>query len=143
MRTKLAIIAISGFAISAVCLGGAFALGGNEIGNAVFDFGDFDQPRCDTMREPTPTADTRTLAWDGQDRAAVALPANVHYRAGSGDKLIVKGDPEIVAHVRVRDGMVGLDCRNGHFNLSRDNRLDVTLPGRSFKSFDLLGVGDM
>ena len=37
MRTKLAIIAVSGFAISAACLGGAFALGGNAIGNAVFD----------------------------------------------------------------------------------------------------------
>ena len=142
MRTKLAIIAVSGFAISAVCLGGAFALGGNAIGNAVFDFGDFDQPRCDTMDERA-TADTRALAWDGQDRAAVALPANVHYQAGSGDKLIVKGDPEVVAHVRVHNGVVGLDCHGGHFNLGRDDRLDVTLPGRAFKSFDLLGVGDM
>lgn len=144
MRTKLAIIAVSGFAISAVCLGGAFALGGNEIGNAVFDFGDLDQPRCDTMGHPTATADTRSVAWDGQDRAAVALPANIHYQAGNGDTLIVKGDPEIVAHVRVRNGVVGLDCQGGHFHMGRDNRLDITLPGRrTFKSFDLLGVGDM
>jgi len=143
MRTKLAIIAVSGFAISAVCLGGAFALGGNVAGNAVFDFGGFDQPRCDTMGQPTVTADTRSLAWEGEDRAAVALPANIHYRAGNGDKLIVKGDPEVVAHVRVRNGVVELDCHGGHFNLGRDNRLDITLPGRAFKSFDLLGVGDM
>ena len=144
MRTKLAIIAVSGFAISAVCLGGAFALGGNEIGNAVFDFGDLDQPRCDTMGHPTATADTRSVAWDGQDRAAVALPANIHYQAGSGDTLIVKGNPEVVAHVRVRNGVVGLDCHGGNFDLGRDNRLDITLPGRrTFKSFDLLGVGDM
>ena len=44
MRTKLAIIAVSGFAVSAVCLGGAFALGGHAIGTAVFGT-DLAEPR--------------------------------------------------------------------------------------------------
>ncbi len=145
MRTQLAIIAVSAFAVSAVSLGGAFALGGNAIGNAVFDFGGFDLPRCDAMGTPTSTATTRALPWDGDsDRAAVALPANTHYQAGVGDQLVVKGDPEIIAHVRVRNGVVELDCRGGFFHFGRTDRVDVTLPGkRSFRRFELLGSGDM
>ena len=34
MYSKLAVIAVTGLAVSAVCLGGAFALGGNAVGNA-------------------------------------------------------------------------------------------------------------
>lgn len=148
MRTKLAIIAVSGLAISVVCLGGAFALGGHAIGNAVFgaDLASLvNLPRCDTVAQPMATATSRSLAWDGKDgRAAVALPANVHYQAGSGDQLIVKGDPNFIAHIRVHDGLVSLDCNNGKFHLGRDERVDVTLPGRlTFKSFALLGTGDV
>lgn len=141
MRTKLALIAVSGFAVSAVCLGGAFALGGNAIGNAVFDFGGFDLPRCDTSG-PEPTASSRTLPWDGSDRAAVALAADTHYQAGSGDQLVIKGDPNVIAHVRVRNGVVQLDCHGG-FLYGRHDRVDVTLPGRNFRSFEVLGTGDM
>src|ERR1700742_664775 len=143
MRTKLAIIAVSGFAVSALCLGGAFALGGNAIGNAVFDFGGLDLPRCDTRGEATPTADTRSMAWDNSDRAAVALPASTHYQAGVGDQLVVKGDPMLIAHIRVRDGVVGLDCHGGAF-FGRDARIDVTLPGKhNFRTFEVMGTGDM
>jgi len=147
MRTKLAIIAVSGFAVSAVCLGGAFALGGHALGTAVFgtDLASLaDLPRCDTKAQPVATASSRSLPWDGNgDRAAVALPANVHYQAGSGDQLVVKGDPDFVAHIRVKDGLVSLDC-NGNFHFNKDDRIDVTLPGRrTFKSFALLGTGDV
>ena len=143
MRTKLAIIAVSGFAISALCLGGAFALGGNAIGNAVFDVAGFDLPRCDTVDKSASTGDTRTLAWDNSDRAAVALPANTHYQAGMGEELVVKGDPVIVSHIRVRNGVVGLDCHGGSF-FGRDSRIDVTLPGkRMFKTFEVMGTGEM
>jgi hypothetical protein len=147
MRTNLAIIAVSGFAVSAVCLGGAFALGGQALGTAVFgtDLASLvNLPRCDTTAQPVATASSRSLPWDGNgDRAAVALPANVHYQAGSGDQLVVKGDPDFIAHIRVKDGLVALDC-NGNFHFGKDDRIDVTLPGRrTFKSFALLGTGDV
>jgi Putative auto-transporter adhesin, head GIN domain len=142
MRTKLAVIAVSGFAVSVACLSGAFALGGNAVGDAVFNFGGIDLPRCGTMGNTTATATSRTLAWDSDDdRAAVAVPANTHYRAGSGDEMVIKGDPALLAHVRVRNGVVEMDCRG---NFGRSSRFDVTLPGRrNFRSFALLGTGDM
>jgi hypothetical protein len=142
MRTKLAVIAVSGFAVSAICLGGAFALGGSAIGDSILDFGDFGLPRCDTAG-PSAAA-SRTLPWDGNgDRAAVAVVANTYYRAGSGDQLVVKGDPRIISHVYVRDGLVGIDCRISNFYRSKADRIEVTLPGRNFRSFEQLGSGDM
>ena len=146
MRTKLAIIAVSGFAVSAVCLGGALALGGHQLGNAIFgtDVASLiNLPRCDVTTDPVATATSRTLSWNGDgERAAIALPANIHWRAGSGDQLIVAGDPTLISHIRVKDGLVSLDC-NGDFHLGKNERVDVTLPGRrTFKTFALLGTGD-
>jgi len=147
MRTKLAIIAVSGLAVSVVCLGGAFAVGGMAIGDAIIGTdlsGLMDLPRCDLTAQPMATATSRVLAWDGNgDRAAIALPAHVRYQAGSGDKLVVEGDPTFISHIRVKDGMVALDC-NGNFHLGKNERVSVTLPGkRTFKSFVLLGTGDV
>ena len=54
-----------------------------------------------------------------------------------------KAIPNFIAHIRVNDGLVALDC-NGNFHLGKDDRIDVTLPGRrTFKSFALLGTGDV
>ena len=82
--------------------------------------------------QPRPAA-----AWPGTAMTTAPpwpLPANVHYQAGSGDELVVKGDPEFVAHIRVKDGLVSLDC-NGNFHFDKDDRIDVTLPGRrTFKT---------
>ncbi len=147
MRTKLAVIAVSGLAVSVVCLGGAFAVGGMAIGDAIIGTdlsGLMDLPRCDLTAQPVATATSRVLAWDGNgDRAAIALPAHVRYQAGSGDKLTVEGDPAFISHIRVKDGMVALDC-NGNFHLGKSERVTVTLPGqRTFKSFVLLGTGDV
>jgi Putative auto-transporter adhesin, head GIN domain len=145
MRTKLAIIALSSFAISAACLGGAFALGGRQLGDANFNFDGFGLPRCEASASPAATAETRTLPWDGNsDRVAVAFPANTHYQAGSGDQLVVRGDPAIISHVRVHNGTVELDCHDGFMHFGREDRIDVTLPGRrTFRTFEMLGSGDM
>ncbi len=144
MRTQLAIIAVSAFAVSAVCLGGAFALGGEAIGNAAFDFGGFGLPRCDVTGAPASTATTRSLPWEGDgDQAVIAFPADTHYQAGVGDELVVKGDPAIISHIRIRNGVVGLDCRYEFF-FGHMDRIDVTLPGkRTFRSFEVSGTGAM
>jgi hypothetical protein len=138
MRTKLAMIALSGFTIAAVCLGGAFALDAGKLKDSLISFGDSDSPRCDISL--TGQQATRNLAWDGKDTAGVAVPANIHYRRGQGDQVVVTGDSALVPHVHVVDGTVRLDCR---IRGLKGTRLEVTLPGREFKSFAIAGVGDM
>jgi hypothetical protein len=133
MRTTLAIMLLSGLAISAASLGAAAAFGAGRSG-----FGDFDLPLCDPV--PAGQSATRSLNWDGSDTAGIAVPATVHYRRGQGDQVVVKGDSALLGHVEIVDGSVQLNCRLRNFS---GERLDVTLPGRAFKGFGIAGVADM
>jgi hypothetical protein len=139
MVHKLAIVAVIGLSASAVCMGAAAAIGGQEFGkglenlNLSFD----DRPRCENGGGyPT----SRTLDWDGSDHAGIAIPGRATYAPGNDDQVHVSGNPILVPHVRVRDGRVELDCRNWH-----DSRSDlaITLPGRAFKKFSIAGSGNL
>ena len=140
MHARLGLIAVSAFAISAVCLGGAFALSGGGTQDVAFNFGGFGMPACGPASS---SATSRTLPWDGGDSVAVALAANSYYRPGSGDQLVIKGDPRIISHIYVRDGVVRLDCNPGGLFFGRTDRVEITLPGRAFRSFEQRGSGDM
>lgn len=140
MRTKLGLIALSGFTIAAVCLGGAVALGLGKmnLADTITSFGDSDLPRCDVALSAQSA--TRTLAWDGSDTAGVAVPADVHYLRGQGNQVVVTGNSALLPHIEVVNGAVRLNC---HIRAPKGLRLDVTLPGRDFKGFSLAGVGTM
>jgi hypothetical protein len=143
MVHKLALVAVAGLTISAVCLGAGGALEGKDFGARTFGddgtlasiFGE--GPRCENGGGyPI----NRTLDWDGSDHVGIAIPGQTTYAPGNDDKLHVSGNPLLVPHVRVRDGKVELDCRMG-FNGAHD--LTVTLPGRAFKKFSITGSGNL
>jgi hypothetical protein len=138
MLNKFAVVGISGLVVCVACLAAAAAIGGKELLDSGFDFGGFDRPRCDVDSSNQSGAGSRSIAWNGGDKVEISLPANVHYRPGSGDQVVVTGDSAILPHVRVKDGNIKLDCRGG-----RIDRLDVTLPGRAFRTFALAGSGSM
>lgn len=138
MRSKLAIIAFTGFAVAAVCIGGAAAIGARQFGDNSFDFSVFDMPSCGRM-DGAATATTRDLDWDGSDQAVLSVPARASYTPGSGERLHLSGDPALLAHVRVRDGHIEMDCNRWH--IGRDSRIAVTLPGRHFRKFAIAGSG--
>jgi hypothetical protein len=50
----------------------------------------------------------------------------------------VTGDPQVLAHLHVEDGDIELDCRGWG---SRTEDLEITLPGRTFRKFELAGTG--
>jgi Putative auto-transporter adhesin, head GIN domain len=138
MRTKLAVIALSGFAVAVACLGAAGALDAGKLADSIAGFGDSNLPRCDLSL--TGQQATRKFNWDGSDTAGVAVPASVHYHRGQGDQLVVTGDGALVSHVRLTKGTVEFDC---HALNLKGARLDVILPGRSFSGFDLAGKGEL
>jgi hypothetical protein len=141
MVHKLAIVAVIGLTTSAVCMGAAAAIGGNEFGKG-FDGIDFsmfgDRPRCETVQGATATS--RDLDWDGSDHVGLSVGGHASYAPGNDDKVHLTGDPQTLAHVRVRDGRIELDC-NGWRGNSSD--LAITLPGREFKKFGIAGSGNL
>jgi hypothetical protein len=136
MVQKLALIAITGLVASAACIGAAAAIGGGRFEDVLVD--PFGGSTCETIAGATATS--RDMNWDGSDQAGMAIPATANYTPGSGDKLHATGDAQVLAHLRIRDGVVEMDCRGWH---SRVKDVVITLPGREFRKFTLEGTGKM
>ena len=136
MRGNLGWIAVAGFAAAALFLGGAWYLsGGRGWGGAPF-------ARFAACGDALSGHEaSREAAWDGGERVAIDVPATVRYspgkdEPGKGGTVKITGDAALISHVRVENGEIGLDCRLGRVKPS----LDITLPGRSFRTFSLAGL---
>ncbi|HWU54580.1 MAG TPA: DUF2807 domain-containing protein [Rhizomicrobium sp.] len=134
---KLAFIAIIGLTGSAACMGAAAAIGGKDFKDGLDGFSLFDgRPRCEVV--PGATSASRDLNWDGSDAVALAVLGQASYAPGNDSRLHASGDPQVLAHLRIRDGKIEMDCR-GWRNRTRD--VTITLPGREFREFTIAGGG--
>ena len=143
MHRKLAIIAATGLGLCLVFLIAAVSVGGSVLGSAFLDFVGTDQPLCAPGSEESSAVITRQMDWTGGDNAVLALAASVHYRAGSGDRLEVTGPAGLVSHVQIKDGEVAMDCRPRMMMRGEHKSLEVTLPGRVFRRFEMKGAGEV
>lgn len=123
-----------GILISGASIGAAAAISGPDFseGFSLFD----SRPRCQTVTGATATS--RVMDWDGSDRARINLRGQASYTPGTGDRLQASGDPQVLAHLRIRNGVVEMACRGWQ---DRTKDLVITLPGRTFNSFRVSGGG--
>ncbi|HEX4637127.1 MAG TPA: DUF2807 domain-containing protein, partial [Rhizomicrobium sp.] len=139
MAHKLVIIAVIGLAAAAVCIGAAAAIGGKDFGNGLEDFSWFDgKPRCEAVANATATI--RDMDWDDSDKFGLAINTHASYRPGTDNRLHVTGDPQLLAHLRLRSGTLEMNCRGWR---SRTHDLAVILPGREFRRFAIYGGGSL
>src|SRR5258706_14344686 len=114
MVHKLAIVAVIGLTGSAICMGAAAAIGGKEFGKD-FDGMDFsmfgDRPRCEMIKGANATS--RTMDWDGSDHVDLKSVGQGQSVDLGGRRILKTRDPQMLAHVRVRDGRIEMDCRSG------------------------------
>jgi hypothetical protein len=140
MANKFAMVGCSGLVICVICLGAAAAIGGRDVANGL-DFNFFSgKPECGTVAGAV--ASSRDLDWDGSDHVGLAVGGHATYTPGSDNKLHITGDPQTLAHLRVRGGSIERDCRAGLFNSLSDD-VQITLPGRPFKKFSIAGSTDL
>jgi Putative auto-transporter adhesin, head GIN domain len=128
MRT-LGWIAIGGIGIGIASLSLAYALGGRDLHRLPFDLAS----SCGNGAKGGPSV--RRLTWDNGDAIEIALPGTVTFRGGQGSEVVVRGSPDLVAHVEVRGSRLVLDCHG--WTAGRD--LEITLPGRAFRDIRLSG----
>jgi hypothetical protein len=136
MASKLVTIAVLGLVTSAVCIGAAAAIGGGSLDDGIaglFDRG----PRCPRIEGATATS--RTMDWDGSDKVQLVVFSDASYTPGTDMKLHASGDPQVLAHLRIRDGKIDLDC---HGWRDRD-QIKLILPGREFREFAIAGRSDL
>ena len=136
MAHKLVSIAVLGLVTSAICMGAAAAIGGGSLDNGVvglFDTG----PHCPVINGATATS--RDMDWDGSDKVQLVVYSDARYSPGTDEKLHANGDPQVLAHLRVQDGKIDLDC---HGWRDRD-KIKLVLPGREFREFAIAGRSDL
>lgn len=139
MAHKLVIIAVVGLTASAAFIGAGAAIGGKDFKEGFDGFNLFDgRPRCEAISGVT--ASSRDLDWNGGDKVALVLLGQASYAPGNDARLHASGDPQVLAHLRVRDGKIEMDCR-GWRNRTRD--VAIILPGREFREFTIAGGGRM
>ncbi len=137
--SKLGWTAVGGLSVGVVALGLTVALGADDLGKVPWDaLVMSDDCKADVTGIGEPNGAERRWAWTGGDEVEIAVPGTVHYRGGEGDQVIVKGDPNLVARIRVEGHAIKM-CK-GHRG---SGRVDVTLPGTPFKNMVLAGSGDM
>jgi len=96
-----------------------------------------DGERCEIIAGATATS--RDLAWDGSDKVELVVYSDASYAPGSDDRLHASGDPQVLAHLRIRNGKIDLDCKGWR---DRD-MIKLTLPGREFRKFAIAGRSDL
>ena len=141
MTGKLAWVAAGGLGIGVAALSLAYALGGDElrrfVGRDSF-FGTSCRGDDTKAGDKVGTGQIeRRWTWDGGDTVDIALPARVHYRAGDGAEVIVRGPADAVANVRIKGSRISSDC----VRMFGPGDLDITLPGRVFKGVSISGSG--
>jgi hypothetical protein len=139
MSKKLAIVAISGIVAGTVLLGTAALVGGQELRRQNWDIGAlWGDERCGV--DLSQRHGSRSLDWTGGDRIGIRIPADVRYRRGQGEQVVIEGDEALLPLIRIEDSrVIRMNC-----NLrGRSARFTITLPGRDFRSYDLAGSVDL
>jgi len=130
MSKTLGRIASFGLGIGIVSLGLAYAVGGGDFDRLVNRSRVFAQACVDGAA----SASERRLAWTGGDAIDIALPATIRFRGGEGNEIVLRGPPDIIAHVELQGARLTLNCRG---SIGRD--LKITLPDQPFRRVNLSG----
>ena len=139
MSKKLAMIAGFSLVAGTVLLGTAALVGGREMRRQNWDFGAlWGDERCGV--ELSGKRGSRSLDWTGGDRIGIRIPADVHYRRGQGEQVVIEGDEALLPLIRIEDSRsIRMNCNMR----GQSARFTITLPGRDFRSYDLAGSVDL
>ncbi|CAN5198332.1 hypothetical protein BH11PSE2_BH11PSE2_09660 [soil metagenome] len=153
MIRVLILIAVAGFVVAMISIGGAVALGGRDMVSGKwsptewgknmqihFDGGDgYDGEDYGSaqINWDGPTT-SRSFDWNGDEEFKIAVPADVTYTQGDAASLIVEGPQDAVDRVILDDGMLRFK-RHSNFRLGNMKHLKVTMVRPDITKFTLMG----
>ncbi|HYD27556.1 head GIN domain-containing protein [Brevundimonas sp.] len=150
MIRTLLIITGASLVLCAASLGGAAALGGNDLARHGWSWTFRDDGHDETVRferaDDGPSV-TRTLAWTGGDRLDVEVAADVTYVQGDEASVVVTGPRNQVEGLRLSDGRLTFDNDDNVevvvFGWHNTDRLRITVTAPSVRNFSLSSSGDL
>lgn len=136
MIRTLAIIAVTGLIISMICFSIAIALAGRSIAQGHGGWGWISQ-FSDAVEDGGPIIDLdtsgpqseRELAWDGDDKLEIHIPAIVTYTQGADATVKVSGPRSVIDRIEVENGSIGLPgVRTSNVRGERHIQIDIVAP---------------
>ncbi|MGE0284401.1 MAG: DUF2807 domain-containing protein, partial [Rhizobiaceae bacterium] len=85
---------------------------------------------------PNVTGSEGRIAWDGSSKVVIAVPAETRWRRGEGTEVVISGDADDLANIRLHDGAV-------HVCGDIDDKIEITLPGVDFREITVAGAGEL
>lgn len=160
MIRNLLIISGAGLILAIVGIGGAFGVGGRDLARHDWTWVVTDDDAGDDSfkieRGEVSPQTTRTLAWTGDERLAIDLPAEVTYdQNADAPGITVIGAKAIVDRVRFSNGRLTLEdaaegdrsyirwTRTGIHGWSESDALKIIVKAASVKAFDLSGYTEL
>lgn len=150
MIRTLLIITGASVVLCAAALGGAVALGGNDLArhgwSGTFrDSSDGHEETVHFRRAEAGPRVTRTLAWDGGDTLNIDVAAEVAYVQGDEASVTATGPRDQVEALRLSGGRLAFDDDDNVvvFGWRRHDRLQITVTAPSVRRFELSGSGDL
>jgi len=160
MIRNLLIISGAGLILAIVGFGGAFAVGGRDLARHDWTWVITDDEAGDSgftveRGQVSPDA-TRTIAWTGDERLAINIPADVVYdQQADAPGITVTGAETVVNRVRFANGRLTLEeaprgdrsyvrwTRTGIRGWSETDALKIIIKAPSVKAFDLSGPTEL
>ena len=151
MIRTLLIITGASLVLCVAAIGGAAAVGGNDLARHGWTWSFPDDGETHTVhfeRGDDGPAVTRTLAWTGGDRLQVEIPGDVAYVQGATPSVVVTGQKALVDKIRVVDGRLTWDDADHHndhvvFGWNVHDRLRVVVTAPSVKTFEVESSADL
>jgi len=148
MIRTLLIITGASLVLCAASLGGAAAIGGNDLARHGWEWTFNDDGEEHTVhfdRADRGPRVSRTVAWNGSDRLDIRIPADVIYVQDEDASVEVSGVQSQVDHVRVVDGRIAFDDDEGRVTFGWRNSppLRITVRAPAVRTFSLSGSGDL
>jgi len=153
MIRTLLIITGASLVLCIAALGGAAALGGNQLTREgwTWTFRDNDFVRTERTvsfeRADRGPSVTRTIPWDGSDRLEIEVGADVTYIQGDAAAVEVRGPRNQVERLRLSDGRLTYDDGDNvevvMFGRRHSERLSITVTAPAVRAFDLYSSGEL
>ncbi|NJC40277.1 hypothetical protein GGQ87_000535 [Brevundimonas alba] len=149
MIRTLLIITGASLVLCAASIGGAAAIGGNDLARHGWEWTFHDDGEEHTVhfdREDSGPRVSRTIAWAGGDRLEVEVPAEVIYVQGDEASVEVSGVQSQVDRIRLVDGRITFDDDDDArvtFGWRNTPTLRITVRAPSVRTFELSSSGDL
>lgn len=141
MNGTLARLAMASLGLAAVCLVAGYSMAGPEWRHDGWHRGWFWpsvwRACAETPQGSAGQPDTITLPWQSTGSLRIEIPAHVDYRPGEPAQAVISGDPSIIAHVRLADGVLTSDDDGDCFSWERP--VTVRLTGGPVAEWKLSG----